>query len=552
VYLDIQLNHDGVDPTPGNNSNGHTTEGDVHGTINLQISRSDLDKWLRVTIPVKDMNFREETAGWGIRENVPFNSIKDLKPEDLSFVAETKSRQAYRNTLSGDQQAQDATFNSLNIPKLYKEIAFRIKYLEISKVSSQTVNTAPTVNLNVNQNATVGVPASFEATVNDAEGDALTYDWKVDNNTVSTSARHSHIFNQAKSYDVSLSVSDGQVTTTKSVQVTVVNAGNGCKTSGTPVEMYGDLYTDGNKLKGCGAQDVQLRGMSFFWSQWSSQFYNRDVVNTLVDDWNVNAVRAAMGVDADGGYLTGDAAKQSELANIEAIIDAAIARGVYVIVDWHTHHGEDTNRNGMNVKQGAIDFFKDIATRYGNHPNIIYEIYNEPLDVTWDAVLRPYALDVIREIRAIDPDNLIIMGTQNWSQEVDDAGRNPITEYKNIAYTIHFYACTHKDSIRANVQSAINNNVVVFATEWGMSQANGGTNGTHPNTTNDNTICESETATWLNMFDANNISWFNWSLMDKEESSAALIPGASDIGNWDPNSDLSPSGKWVRNRLRSY
>ncbi|BCE00979.1 cellulase family glycosylhydrolase [Marinicellulosiphila megalodicopiae] len=515
-----------------------TSDNAYSASIDLTLDvATQLDKWIRVEVPVQDMTFWQDVNYNRVGQN--WADMKNMTVNTISFVAETKNRLVYRNY---NQNGFDAN----TAPKLFKEQAIQIKYIEIIG-SNQTnpTNNAPTVNIGSNQTVNVGQIVSINSNVNDVDGDNLDYQWKINNNNHSTSNNFSDSFDQAGNYDVSLSVFDGTVTTTETITIKVESVGSACAQSGTPVEMYGDLYTDGNKLKGCGGKDVQLRGMSMFWSQWSGQFYNSGVVDTLVDDWKVNAVRAAMGVDADAGYLDGGQA--AELANVETMINAALNRGVYVIVDWHTHHGEDAN-----IKSSAITFFEDIARRYGDNPNIIYEIYNEPLDVTWDAVLKPYAEDVIRAIRAIDPDNLIIAGTQNWSQEVDDAGRNPITNYPNIAYTIHFYACTHKDDIRANVQSAIDNNVVVFATEWGMSQANGGTNGTYPNTTNDNTICADETTKWLDLFDANNISWFNWSLIDKEESSAALKPGASVTGGWNPNSDLSPSGQWVRNKLRSY
>ncbi|MCJ8313204.1 MAG: cellulase family glycosylhydrolase [Saccharospirillaceae bacterium] len=551
--LDIQLDVDLPNPTSPP-TEYYDTEGDVHGTLNLNFTAAQANKWLRLEIPVNSLIFREETANWGVKV-VSYNSIKNLQPNKISFVAESKSRETARHALPDNIKNNQSAFDNLNLTKLFKEESFRIKQLSISKAGSGS-NTAPTVSIGANQTVDEGDIVSIISTVNDVDADFLNYQWKIDNSNYSTTNNFNKTFTQAGSYVVSLSVNDGTVTTTKSVTITVDDAGDTCATSGTPVQMYGDLYTDGNKLRGCGGQEVQLRGMSMFWSQWSSQFYNRGVVDTLVDDWNVNVLRAAMGVDAGDGYLTGSAGKTAELLNVETMIEAAIARGVYILIDWHTHHGESigleitvgATTKIINVKQGAIEFFEDIATRYGQHPNIIYEIYNEPLYVSWDSDLRPYALEVIAAIRAIDPDNLIIMGTESWSQEVDDAGRNPITSYPNIAYTVHFYACTHKASYRSKVQSAINNDVVVFATEWGMSQANGGTYGTYPDTTNDNTICISETEKWLELFDDNNISWLNWSLMDKDESSSALIPGASITGDW-INNDLSPSGQWLKDRL---
>jgi hypothetical protein len=55
---------------------------------------------------------------------------------------------------------------------------------------------------------------------------------------------------------------------------------------------------------------------------------------------------------------------------------------------------------------------------------------------------------VIAAIRAIDPDNLIVVGSPAWSQDVDVASDNPITGYENIAYALHFYSGTHGEVLR--------------------------------------------------------------------------------------------------------
>lgn len=145
-----------------------------------------------------------------------------------------------------------------------------------------------------------------------------------------------------------------------------------------------------------------------------------------------------MGVDDGGGYLQ-DAA--SNKARVKTVVDAAIANDMYVIIDWHTHHAEQ-------FQSQSIAFFQEMARTYGNDPHVIFEIYNEPLQISWSGTIKPYANAVISAIRAISPNNLIIVGTPWWSQNVDEASRDPITSFKNIAYTIHFYAGSHGQSLR--------------------------------------------------------------------------------------------------------
>ena len=52
----------------------------------------------------------------------------------------------------------------------------------------------------------------------------------------------------------------------------------------------------------------------------------------------------------------------------------ARSAGIYVIVDWHIHEAVPT-------KGEAIAFFKQIAQDYGKYPHVIYEDWNEPLQV---------------------------------------------------------------------------------------------------------------------------------------------------------------------------
>ncbi|RYZ90274.1 MAG: glycoside hydrolase family 5 protein, partial [Moraxellaceae bacterium] len=186
------------------------------------------------------------------------------------------------------------------------------------------------------------------------------------------------------------------------------------------------ITTSGNKVL-IGGQQGSISGNSFFWSNtgWGGEkFYNAQTVAWLKNDWKSMVVRAAMGVDESGGYLT-DAYNKTR---VTTVVDAAIANNMYVIIDWHSHHAEQ-------YQAQSIAFFKEMATKYGNTNNVIYEIYNEPLQISWSGVIKPYATAVIAEIRKIDPDNLIVVGTPSWSQDVDVAANDPITGYANIAYT---------------------------------------------------------------------------------------------------------------------
>jgi endoglucanase len=293
----------------------------------------------------------------------------------------------------------------------------------------------------------------------------------------------------------------------------------------TPVERHGALRVEGNRILDQHGEPVVLRGMSLFWSQYMPQYYNAGTVRWLRDDWRVTVVRAAVAVSPDG-YLDHP---ERETAKAEAVIDAAIEAGVYVIVDWHAHQPEP---------EAAARFFDHIAARYGEYPNVIYETYNEPLNTHgWAEVVRPYHMAVIPVIRARDPDNLIVAGTPTWSQDVDIAAADPLP-FTNLAYTLHFYAGTHRQELRDKATAALASGVALFVTEWGATAADG-----------DGPIDIDETRLWWSFLEDNQLSQANWSITDKDEGSAALRPGASGAGGWSDQM-LTPSGRLVRSMLR--
>ena len=296
------------------------------------------------------------------------------------------------------------------------------------------------------------------------------------------------------------------------------------------VAQNGKLRIEGNKVVNAQGQPIALRGMALYWSQWKPAFYNAAHIKWLRDDWKVTVVRASIAVGYEG-YLTNP---EGEMQKLRTVVRAAIDLGIYVIIDFH-----ETD-NGMDHLTQAKKFFGDVSKEFGQYPNIIYETWNEPLNThPWATVIKPYHEAIIPIIRANAPDNIILCGTKTWSQDVDEAARNPITISKNIAYTLHFYASTHKESLRAKARTALAAGVALMVTEGGLSSADG--NGG---------IDTAEGRLWINFLDQNGILWTNWSSVDVDESSAALKPGSSPNGGWN-ESQLTPSGTWVRNRIRS-
>ncbi len=297
-----------------------------------------------------------------------------------------------------------------------------------------------------------------------------------------------------------------------------------------PVSAHGQLRVQGNKIVGTNGQPVCLAGVSYGWSQWEARrFYNAEVVDWLKQDWKCNIIRAALGIRPEG-YLGHPAADKARVCKV---IDAAIAADLYVIIDWHDHFANEHT-------DLAVAFFQEMARKYGNDPHVMYEIFNEPSKgLNWAGDVKPYAEKVIAAIRAIDPDNLIIVGTANWSQDVDIAAADPI-KADNIAYTLHFYAGTHKQYLRDKAVVAMNQGLALFVTEWGTCNADGA-----------GAVDVESTREWMTFMRKWDLSHCNWGIYDKAETAPILLPRASSHGGW-TEKDLTPSGRLAREWIRGW
>ena len=294
-----------------------------------------------------------------------------------------------------------------------------------------------------------------------------------------------------------------------------------------PVKEHGQLWVDGTKLKDKNGNVTVLRGVSYGWHNWWPRFYNEGTVKWLSEDWGCSVLRLAIGAEPDSGYIKQPAWSKKLLTTT---VDAAIKEGVYVIIDWHSH----------NIRlEEAKAFFTDMAKTYGQYPNIIYEIFNEPMKNSWPEV-KEYSTAIIATIRKYDANNVILVGNPHWDQDLNLVADDPITGYKNIMYTLHFYAATHKQWLRDRGDYAIKKGIPMFVSECSSMFANG--NGK---------LDYSEMQAWIDWMEKEQISWAIWSVADKNESCSILRPTAGSEGKWKEN-DMTESGNYDRKLIRSF
>ena len=294
------------------------------------------------------------------------------------------------------------------------------------------------------------------------------------------------------------------------------------------VKQHGQLSVQGTQLTDKNNNPVVLRGMSFGWHSMWPRFYNEKAVGWLKKDFNCNVVRAAMGIElGEKAYIKDSLFSKQK---IEAVIKGAIKADIYVIVDWHSHN--------VNLNE-AKAFFAEVSKKYSKYPNIIYEVFNEPDYETWPEV-KAYAEEVIKVIRNNDPNNIILVGSPHWDQDVNLPASDPIKGYNNIMYTMHFYAATHGKELRDRTDEAIKSGLPIFVSESAGMEATG-----------DGPLNIKAWEEYIDWMESKKISWITWSVSDKDETCSILRKTAKSEGKW-KDEDLKESGIKVREYLRRY
>lgn len=315
----------------------------------------------------------------------------------------------------------------------------------------------------------------------------------------------------------------------------VTDTKNG-KKEDNPYKAHGKLAVSGTDLVDASGSKFQLKGVSTHGLTWFADFVSKDTYQYFKDSFGINLVRFAMYTDTGDSYGYCSGGNKSEIEELLGKgVDAATDLGLYVIIDWHILNDNDPN---MHIDD-AKDFFDRISKKYASYGNVIYEIANEPNGgTTWDSV-KSYAETIIPIIRKNAPDAIIIVGTPTWSQDVDVAAADPITDQTNLMYAVHFYAATHKDGLRNKVQSALDSGLPIFVSEFGLCDASG--NGS---------IDYDQSDAWFDLINDKNLSYAAWNISNKAETSSLFDSSCTKTSGF-TDDDLSDSGRYIKEKIES-
>lgn len=231
------------------------------------------------------------------------------------------------------------------------------------------------------------------------------------------------------------------------------------------------LSVSGRYIQDPGSKNVILRGVSLVdVSLANSRTRNAnaliDMATNHANGWYARVVRLPVypdPIDGQPGWKADPDAYFSK--HLDPAVQHCISKQVYCIIDWHYIK----DYNSSEVDKATRAFWSYVAPKYANTPNVIFELYNEPINPdnwsTWKATAQPW-VDIIR---AAAPKNLILIGGPRWSQNVSEAATSPFTG-SNLVYVAHIYpgngTPTFWDSSFGNSSSK----VPYFVSEWGWQK----------------------------------------------------------------------------------
>ncbi|WDI39978.1 glycoside hydrolase family 5 protein [Bremerella sp. P1] len=137
------------------------------------------------------------------------------------------------------------------------------------------------------------------------------------------------------------------------------------------------LKVVGNRVHDTDGNDVWLQGVNAGGLETLPQD-KQQIKSTVVaiDDWKANCVRVPIKDEFWYGksHYQNDGGKEYR-ETIDRIVNLAANRGAYVVIDLHKYRAP---------KQEYVDFWKDCAAVYKNHPAVLFDLMNEPHGINWE------------------------------------------------------------------------------------------------------------------------------------------------------------------------
>ena len=251
-----------------------------------------------------------------------------------------------------------------------------------------------------------------------------------------------------------------------------------CKDNGTnpekqpPAAAPEALQTHGRWIETADGEKIILRGVNIASLEWTSMGENMlRSIQEAVDVWRANLLRIPLSQDR----WFGKASEQNDEGKgyqriVDQIVKLCNDKKVYVLLELHWNDagywGQYIGQHRMPDKNSAI-FLQALAKKYANHPAVLFGLYNEPHDVSWDVWLNGGTVrdnwdrdgsvhqleyqamghqalyDSVRQAGATE--NLIVIGGLDWGYDLTGVLGGYAINGINIIYDTHCYPWKSRD-----------------------------------------------------------------------------------------------------------
>jgi len=256
------------------------------------------------------------------------------------------------------------------------------------------------------------------------------------------------------------------------------------------------LHTQGTKVLDANGKPVWLYGVNIASLEWRNDGdHVEESVNRAITEWKVNLIRLPLAQDRWFGKMTNPTNSAADYrAIVDKLVEVCAASRVYIDLELHWSDCglwvNEGGRLGQHVMpdRHSLDFWNDVATRYKNHPNVIFGVYNEPHDVPWnvwrdggmitdvpaqqnrDQTRTPYEAvgmqTLCEAVRSTGAKNLVTVSGLDWGYDLSGVMQGHAIQGRNIVYETHPYANkTNWDKCFG----AVSEKYPVYVGEWGFS-----------------------------------------------------------------------------------
>ena len=215
--------------------------------------------------------------------------------------------------------------------------------------------------------------------------------------------------------------------------------------------VVGPLHTSGKTLYDANGPLV-LRGIHRVGLETSTQARGLTDADLLqVKRWGANTVRLAISQSYWPTNLCRGRAVYVE--RVDQVVNTLTRAGMVTMIDLHTNAplglcGDPTPQ--LMADDGSVAFWRSVANRYKSNPLVVFDLYNEPHNITADVWLNGGLVTNGRTayhavgmqklydvVRSTGSNNVVIISGFKWASALPPT----LVAGKNIVYGIHVYTC---------------------------------------------------------------------------------------------------------------